>query len=72
MTVLANLSQLLKNPDFQEEYQVAIREKARQYNSFIAYVDAQERIIREYPASGEMYQVEADGKTLTLLSSHTR
>lgn len=70
MSALAHLSQTISSPEFQEDYQAAIREKARQHNSFIAYLDEQDRLVREYPASGEIYEVSADQQSLTLLSIH--
>lgn len=46
------------------------REKAIQHNSFIAYGDGQGRLLREYPVTGEVYEVSPGRKTLTLLSVH--
>ena len=68
MSQLANLSEIIKDPEFQRDYQAAIREKARQHNSFIAYEDEAGRLVQEYPASGEVYQVSDDGQRLILLS----
>jgi len=70
MSALATLSQVMQTADFQQDYQAAIREKARQHNSFIAYIDEQGRMVREYPASGEIYEVNSAQQTLTLLSVH--
>ena len=41
---------------------------ARRNNSYIVYVDAQQRTVREYPATGEIFATSADDTTLTLLS----
>jgi len=68
MSALANLSEIIQTAEFQQDYQAAIREQARQHNSFIAYLDEQGRLVREYPATGELYEVSADRETLTLLS----
>jgi hypothetical protein len=68
MSALANLSGIIQTAEFQQEYQAAIREQARQHNSFIAYLDEQGRLVREYPATGELYEVSATLKTLTLFS----
>jgi hypothetical protein len=68
MSVLANLSGIIQTAEFQQDYQVAIREQARQHNSFIAYLDEQGRLVREYPATGKLYEVSTTQKTLTLFS----
>ncbi|OGX90023.1 hypothetical protein [Hymenobacter coccineus] len=46
------------------------RDEAIKHNSFIAYGDAQGRLLREYPVSGEIYEVSPGRTTLTLLSVH--
>lgn len=70
MSQLANLSEIIKDPEFQREFRANIREEARQHNSFVAYIDQQGRMVREYPGTGEIYEVPPGRETLTLLSVH--
>ncbi len=70
MDPLINLTEILQTPAFQQQYATAIREQACASNSFLSYRDPQGRLVREYPASGEVYEVGEGGKTLTLLSGH--
>jgi hypothetical protein len=46
------------------------RDEARKHNSFIAYGDEQGRALREYPSTGEIYEVSPGRTTLTLISVH--
>jgi len=61
-------SDLTKNAAFQRSFQEQIRQEAIAANSFIAYQDEQGRLVREYPVSGEIYEVSPGRETLTLLS----
>jgi len=65
MDPLANLTEVLQTPAFHQQFATAICEQARASSLFVSYRDAQGRLVREYPASGEAYEV---GKTLTSLS----
>ena len=68
MNAFDNKAELIQTPEWQESYRAGIREKAIKHNSFLAYYDEKNRLVREYPVTGEIYEVSADGKTLTLLS----
>ena len=65
-----NKAALTQTEDWKATYRARIRTEAIEHNSFIAYYDASNRLVREYPVTGEIYEVSADGKTLTLLSVH--
>ena len=67
MSQLANLNNLIANPDFQSQVQANIRNKAKEHNSSIIYRDEQGRMVREYPGSGQLYEQDAN-QQLTLLS----
>ncbi|WP_198992882.1 hypothetical protein [Hymenobacter sp. BT559] len=68
MNSLTNLSGMLQDPDFQERFVDEVSGEARRNHSFIAYLDEQGRMVREYPATGEVFQPSADRKTMRLLS----
>lgn len=72
MSTLHNrpLGELLEDNDWQRQYAAAIRAKAAAHRSFIAYQDEQGRYVREYPASGEVFEIGPDWQQLTLLSIH--
>lgn len=61
---------MLKDPEFQARFEDIVSGTARRNNSFIAYIDEQGRLVREYPATEEIFQTSADRQTLTLLSVH--
>ncbi|OGX90018.1 antitoxin VbhA family protein [Hymenobacter coccineus] len=65
---LEDLGAMLQSPGFQERFEDVVSGTARRNNSYIVYVDAQKRTVREYPATEEIFETNADGKTLTLLS----
>ena len=68
MNSISNISEMLKDPDFQARFEDNVSGTARRNNSFIAYVDKQGRMVREYPATSEIFQTSSDRKTMTLLS----
>lgn len=70
MNSIANISEMLQDADFQDKFEDEVSGAARRTNSFIAYMDEQGRMVREYPATGEMFQPSADRKTMRLLSVH--
>lgn len=70
MNSIANIGEMLKDPEFQARFEDIVSGTARRNNSFIAYIDEQGRMVREYPATGEIFQPSADRQTLTLLSVH--
>lgn len=72
MNAFANKAQLIQTEEWQQSYRDSIRDEAIRYNSFIAYIDDKNRLVREYPVTDEIYEVSADGTTLTLLSVHGR
>lgn len=67
MSMLANLSDLLNDPEFQHQIQTQIRREAADYNSFITYRDEQGRHVVEYPGSGQLYE-QTEDRQLVLLS----
>jgi hypothetical protein len=66
---LDSLTELCQNREWQRSLQGSIREKARVYNSFLTYME-DNRIWREYPASGELYEVLSGDNTMVLRSVH--
>jgi len=68
MNSIANIGEMLKDPEFQTRFEDSVSGAARRTNSFIAYMDEQGRMVREYPATGEIFQTSADRKTMRLLS----
>ncbi|RFP63647.1 hypothetical protein D0N36_18345 [Hymenobacter lapidiphilus] len=65
---LEDIGALVQSPEFQERFDDVVSGTARRNNSFIAYRDEQGRMVREYPATEEVFETSADRKTLTLLS----
>lgn len=70
MDFLNNISAMLNDPAFRAKFDETVVETARQHYSFFAYNDPQERMVREYPATGEVFLTSANRQTLTLLSVH--
>ena len=70
MNSLADMGAMLQSPEFQERFEDVVSGTARRNNSYIVYVDAQQRTVREYPATGEIFATSTDDQTLTLLSVH--
>jgi hypothetical protein len=70
MNSIADIGAMLKDPEFQARFEDIVSGTSRRNNSFIAYIDEQGRRVREYPATGEIFQTSADRQTLTLLSAH--
>ena len=68
MNSIANIGEMLKDPEFQARFEDNVSGEARRKNTFIAYVDEQGRMVREYPATGEVFQPSTDRKTMRLLS----
>jgi ferredoxin-NADP reductase len=68
MNSIADMGAMLQSPEFQERFEDVVSGTARRNNSYIVYVDAQQRTVREYPATGEIFETSADDKMLTLLS----
>jgi hypothetical protein len=67
MSMLANLTALLLDPEFQQQIQTQIRREAAAHNSFITYRDDQGRHVVEYPGSGQLYE-QTEDRQLILLS----
>jgi len=63
-----NKAELIQTEEWQQSYRESIRQQAIANDSFLAYYDEQNRLVREYPGTGEIYQVSPDNTTLTLLS----
>jgi hypothetical protein len=66
MSMLANLSALLLDPEFQQQIQTQIRREAAAHNSYITYRDEQGRLVVEYPGSGQLYEQTEDRQLLLL------
>jgi len=63
-----NKAELIQTEEWKHSYRQSIRQQAIDNGSFLAYYDEQNRLVREYPGTGEIYQVSPDNETLTLLS----
>ena len=63
-----NKAELIQTEEWKQSYRQSIRQQAINNDSFLAYYDEQNRLVREDPGTGEIYQVSPDNKTLTLLS----
>ncbi len=72
MNAFENKAALTQTEAWQQTYRAGIRDEAIQHHSFLAYHDDNNRLVREYPVTGEIYEVSTDGTTLTLLSVHGR
>lgn len=70
MSALSNIGALLQDPAFQARFEDLVSGNARRHHTFLAYVDEQGRMVREYPATGEIFQPSADRRTMRLLSKH--
>ena len=70
MNSLANIGETVQSPEFQARFDDLVTGTAQRNHSFIAYMDEQKRMVREYPATGEIFQTSADRQSLTLLSVH--
>ena len=70
MNSISNLDGMLQSPEFQERFEDVVRGTARRNHSYIVYVDAEGRTVRDYPATEEVFAVSDDDKTLTLMSLH--
>lgn len=66
---LANQTEIYRNAEWRRGLQGSIRESARAHRSSLTYQE-QDRIWREYPASGELYEVTPDWETMILRSVH--
>lgn len=60
----------LNTPEFKQRNQEILRAEAAAANSFLAYQNEQGVLVREYPATGEIYKVSPGRQTLTLVSVH--
>jgi len=67
MSMLANISEFLNDPEFQQQIQAQIRREAAEHNSYITYRDEQDRHLVEYPGSGQLYE-QTEDRQLVLLS----
>ncbi|RZK30292.1 MAG: hypothetical protein EOO63_07105 [Hymenobacter sp.] len=67
MSMLANLSEFLNDPEFQQQIQAQLRWEAAEYNTCLTYQDAQGRHLVEYPGSGQLYE-QTEDRQLVLLS----
>lgn len=65
-----HLNDLLDTPAFQVKFQQLIREEARAHHAAITYQNAAGVLVKEYPATGEVYALTFNPRTLTLLSVH--
>ena len=70
MKPLNDLNTLLDDPEFQAKFQRQIREEAQAHNAAITYQNAAGILVKEYPATGEVYALTFNPRTLTLLSVH--
>ncbi len=70
MNSISNPAGMLQSPEFQARFEDVVRGTARRNHSYIVYVDAEGRTVRDYPATEEVFAVSDDDKMLTLLSLH--
>lgn len=66
----SNLNDLLDTPEFQARFQQLIRDEAQAHHAAITYRNEAGVLVKEYPATGEMYALTFNPRTLTLLSVH--
>lgn len=67
MSMLDNLSEWLNSSEFQQQIQTQLRREAAAYNTFLTYRDEQDRLVVEYPGSGQLYE-QTEYRQLVLLS----
>lgn len=65
-----DLNDLLDTPAFQAKFQQLIRDEAREHHAAITYRNEAGVLVKEYPATGEIYALTFHPRTLTLLSVH--
>jgi len=70
MDPLDNISALLMASAFRAKFDETVVDAARRHHSFFAYDDPQGRMVREYPATSEVFLTSPDRQTLTLLAVH--
>lgn len=70
MDPLENLSALLDDPAFQDKVFNSVREEARQHNTSLTYMNEAGDVLKEYPATGEIYVLTFNPRKETLLSVH--
>jgi hypothetical protein len=70
MNSISDISAMLQSPEFQERFEDVVRGTARRNHSYIVYVDTEGRTVRDYPATEEVFEINANDQTLTLLSLH--
>lgn len=66
----SNLNDLLDTSEFQARFQQLIRDEARKHHAAITYQTEAGVLVKEYPATGEIYALTFNPRTLTLLSVH--
>lgn len=49
---LANLAERVALPAFKRSFRAGVRARAQAANSYVAYLDEQGRLVREWPATG--------------------
>ena len=70
MAFSSDLNELIDTPEFQAKFQQLIREEAREHHAAITYRNKAGVLVKEYPATGEIYALTFNPRTLTLLSVH--
>lgn len=49
---LANMAERVASPEFKQSFRAGVVARAKAANSYVAYMDAQGRLVREWPATG--------------------
>ena len=51
---LANMAERVATPEFKSGFRASVVARAKAANSFLTYRDQQGRLVREWPATGQM------------------
>ncbi|MDJ0367447.1 hypothetical protein QMK33_20045 [Hymenobacter sp. H14-R3] len=49
---LANMAERVASPEFKRSFRAGVVARAKAVNSYVAYMDAQGRLVREWPTTG--------------------
>lgn len=63
MSETEKIRAVLNSPEFKKQFRDNLVEEARQTGTALHYVDTEGRYVEEWPATGELYEVQYDQKT---------